>query len=225
MKWGLSPFDEIATIPGTGASTLHRHTNRGINLMRALKSAAIAAAFIFAAVTLADEANRTEIRIAVDDGTADAHAVYSWSGGDLGFDLHEMQEGESRSFVDDAGRSVLITREAGGMKIEVDGKTIHMPLFGGKFEHHAGAMAGNFDLQMFAHEGLAPAGGADDITIISGQPLDGSTQESIKSVLLSAGHDGDVRFVDKSISFGGALGNPHGDHHIKFVRKEFAVTQ
>ena len=141
------------------------------------------------------------------------------------FDLNEMQEGEIRSVVDDAGRSVLITREADGMKIEVDGKTIHMPLFGGGFEHHAGAMAGNFDLQMFAHEGLAPAGGADDITIISGKPLDGSTQESIKSVLLSAGHDGDVRFVDKSVSFGGALGNPHGDHHIKFVRKEVAVTQ
>ena len=192
--------------------------------MRMLKTVAVVAAFVFAVVSLAEEHNRTEIRIAVDDGAGDPHAVYSWSGADMGFDLHEMQEGESRSFVDEAGRSILVTREADGMKFDVDGKTIRMPLFDGEHGPHglARARAGNFDVMIAGDEsGMT----MDGVTIISGKPLDASTQESIKSVLLSAGHDGQVRFVDHSTSFSGALVNPHGDHHIKVIRNEVDVTR
>ena len=200
--------------------------------MRALKSAAIAAAFVFAAVSLAEEEKRTEIRIAVDDGADGPHAVYSWSGADMGVDMHEMQEGETRSFVDDAGRSVLITREADGMKLEVDGKTMHLPLFYGEFEHVAMASptsaafveAGEFDVQVMGDVSRISAHGPSGVTIITDEPLDASTRESIKAVLLSVGRDDEVRFVDKSKSVHGVVLRSGGEHEVKIVRKQVEIT-
>jgi hypothetical protein len=40
--------------------------------------------------------------------------------------------GKIKTVLDDSGRSILITREADGYKIDVDGKTIDLPLFDGK---------------------------------------------------------------------------------------------
>ena len=192
--------------------------------MRALKSAAIVAAFIFAAVSLAEEQNRTEIRIAVDDGSP-SHAVYSWSGADMGFDLHQMQEGESRSFVDETGRSVLVTREAEGMRLEIDGKTIRMPLFDGEIEHHAMAspVVGQFDVEVMGDLSSVSAHGPDGITIISREPLDASVRESIKAVLQSAGRDDQIRFIDESKAFHGAFLSSDGDHEVRVVRKEVQI--
>ncbi len=57
---------------------------------------------------------------------------------ELGFDwreLHGMQEGENRSIIDESGRNILVTREADGFTLNIDGEIIELPmLFGG---HHS----------------------------------------------------------------------------------------
>ena len=40
------------------------------------------------------------------------------------------------------------------------------------------------------------AGSMDGVTIFSGKAIDDATQQAIRSMLQSAGHDGDIRFVD-----------------------------
>ena len=52
------------------------------------------------------------------------------------------------------------------------------------------------------------------VTIISAEPLDQSVRESIRSVLISAGNDSEVTFIDGS-----------GDEkHVKIVRKRIDTT-
>jgi hypothetical protein len=63
----------------------------------------------------------------------------------------------------------------------------------------------------------SPTFGNGGVTIISGEPLDASTQESIKAVLMSAGRDDEVTFIDHSGA--PAVGQ------IKMIRKEIEVTQ
>ena len=62
-------------------------------------------------------------------------------------------------------------------------------------------------MQAFGHGG---------VTIISGEPLDASTQESIKAVLLSVGSDDEVTFIS------------HGDGsdgQVQMLRKRVEVIQ
>ena len=55
----------------------------------------------------------------------------------------------------------------------------------------------------------------DGVTIISGTPLDDSVKESIRSVLISAGNNEEVTFVD-----GSAEGR-----QIRVIKKHVEVTQ
>ena len=196
--------------------------------MRVVKTFAVVAAFIFAVVSLAEEHARTEIRIAVDDESGGPHGIYSWTDEDMDFDLHAMQEGESRSFVDSEGRSVVVTRKADGMKFEVDGKTLEMPIFEGEYAHGmiASPVSGDvdFDVHVAAAPGHMSVSGPDGITILSREPLDDSVKESIKSVLVSAGHDDEVRFIDHNSVMSGTMVMPDGDHRIKVIRKEVEVS-
>ena len=55
----------------------------------------------------------------------------------------------------------------------------------------------------------------DGVTIISGEPLDDSVKESIRSVLISAGHDDEVQFIDGS-----------GDgEHVRVIKKRIEIEQ
>jgi hypothetical protein len=81
-------------------------------------------------VAIAQEEARVKIEVMTDDGDGDAvHMAIDSE--DLGFNLHDMQEGENQAIVDDQGRTILVTRQADGFKFEVDGKTIEMPMISG----------------------------------------------------------------------------------------------
>lgn len=138
-----------------------------------------------------DDATQEEVRVDLDSET-------------LGFELRDLQEGENRSVVDKNGQNVLITRESEGFRFDVDGKTIRMPLF--EVEHHGGpggfvhAPGINKEVHIVrAHGGPMPPmmGGPKGIVIMSGDPIDDATQQAIKSLLESAGHDSDVHFVER----------------------------
>jgi hypothetical protein len=123
---------------------------------------------------------------------------------DLGFDLQEMQQGESRSIVDESGRPILITRTADGFTFNVDGKTIELP---NSSDVHA--MHGT-DIKMM-HD-------MDDTMIISPKPIDAATQQAIRSLLESGGYDSDVNFIDRDSAHGRNV-------HIKTVKKVIESPQ
>lgn len=82
---------------------------------------------------LAQDETRIKIDVKTDDGSGDGVHI-ALGAGDLGVNLHEMQEGENQAIVDEQGRTILITREADGFRFDVDGKSIKMPLIDGNHE-------------------------------------------------------------------------------------------
>lgn len=76
---------------------------------------------------LAQEERRVKVEVITEDGAHDPVHVQIHSD-DLGFNLHDMQEGENQAIVDEQGRTILVTREADGFTFNVDGKTINMPM-------------------------------------------------------------------------------------------------
>lgn len=162
----------------------------------------------------------TSIAIAEDDGSGHAPFLLELSGEELGFDLQDLQVGESRAVVDSAGRNILITRTTNGYDFDVDGKSISMPAF----EGHAGLVqggdftAGNFDVEVMAGDVHFVDSAMSGITIIAPTPLDESTKASIRSLLQSAGRQESVTFID-----GGTAphaGTANAVHKIKVVKAE-----
>lgn len=162
-----------------------------------------------------------------DAGEADVQLEFDFD--DLGFDLHDMQEGENRSFIDKSGRSVLVTREADGIRFDVDGESISVPLFSGMHDGAVWIDGGNHDdmnvhvmhgRPMPGHRAVAMAGAPKGVVILSGETIDDATQQAIRSLLESAGYDDDVKFIDKEHGPGGIDG-PHG---VRVIRKTVEVT-
>ncbi len=171
-----------------------------------------------AAAFAADEA-KMKMSITVIDDSDDGEVRFELDSDELGFNLHEMQEGENRSIVDESGRTILITRNAGGFTFDVDGKTIEMPAFDG--EHHGAVWVGDEDgedveFHVMRNANFISADSMGGIMIMSGKPIDEATQQAIKSLLESSGHGSDVRFIDHA----GPHGGPHG---IKVIKKHIEV--
>lgn len=187
--------------------------------MKLRKLSLVLAALGMATGALAGEHMKTKMVIAVVDSDSQGEIRLELDSDDLGFDLHAMQEGENRSIVDESGRSILITRAADGYTFDVEGKTIKMPLFDQEL-HSAVWMSdghfGDFDFDAMHNISVASAHGMDGVMIVSQKPIDEATQQAIKSMLLSAGHGDEVRFIDTD----GADGGPH---MIKVIEKKVEV--
>ncbi len=85
-------------------------------------------------MALAQEEARVKIVVATDDGNGEGIHM-QFDSDDMDFDLHDMQEGENQAFVDELGRTILVTRSADGYTFDVEGQTIKMPLIGGDHQH------------------------------------------------------------------------------------------
>ena len=175
-------------------------------------------------VSLAIAGEEMTTRIAIKMADHEMYGITSLvlDSDEIGFNLHDMQEGENRSVVDESGRTILITREADGYSLNVDGKTIKMPLFDGG--HHGavwigeGDMDRNVEMHVMHDSSTAVASPMmDGVMILSGKPVDEATQRAITSMLEAAGHGGDVRFVDRESS--------GGIHGMKIIEKRVGVTQ
>ena len=194
--------------------------------MKTLKLLVLAVSLIFAAVALAQDDEQMEMKIVVAGTTTDESTTIHWIGsGEAGFDMQAMQIGENQSFVDESGRAILVTREEEAFRFNIDGKTIVLPDFGDRPEYIALAdgsdVTADFDIEIVGdHHAMStmamPAFSPGGVTIISGEPLDASTQESIKAVLLSVGRDDEVTFIS------------HGDGsdgQVQMLRKRVEVIQ
>ncbi len=190
-------------------------------VMKLRNIAFVLATLGLAAAALAGEDVKTKIAIAVVDDDGDGEVRIELNSDDLGFDLHDMQEGENRSIVDGSGRNILITREADGFSFDVDGKTIKIPLFHGR--HHGsvwidGDDIGDFGAHVMRDAHFQATGVMDGVTIISGKPIDEATQQAIESLLESSGHGDGVRFIDSDRAHGGA-------HKVIVIEKKVEVTK
>jgi len=174
------------------------------------------AALCLATVATAGEEMQSRIAIAVIDGESGEDIRIELDSNDLGFSLHGLQEGENRSIVDESGRSILITREADGFRFDVDGQTVRMPAFAGK--HHGAAGADIVDVNVMHSAGKASVHAMDGVMVMSGKPIDNGTQQAIRTLLESAGHGSEVRFVDRQKHHGGM-------HRIKVIEKKVDVTK
>lgn len=185
--------------------------------MNIIKITFAAASLMLGTAALAGDDMQMKIKIAVDDNSGSGGTHFELNSDAMGFELHDMQVGEVQSIVDDSGRSILITREADGFKIDVDGKTIDLPLFEGKHKamwvDHDSDM--EFDVNVMHGGEFMGHGGLDGVTIISRQEIDEVTRETIKSLLMSTGHESDVNFIDGS----------SGTHKAFVIKKEVIVSK
>lgn len=154
---------------------------------------------------------------------------FNWSGDAV--DLDGLAVGEKRVLANGSGEPLVVTRTEDGLAFVVDGKTIDLPDLGAEGGHmtFAGAgdkhhealveIVGEHDEDVDVHVirgGPGPMGlhKHDGITIMTGEPLDDSVKETIRSVLVSAGRDDEVRFVD---------GSGHSKK-VKVIRKRVEVV-
>lgn len=154
---------------------------------------------LFAVVAFAGDKShhKMEIKVVSDDGDGETHVVLDSD--DMDFDMHDMQVGENQSIVDKSGRPVLITRTEDGFALDVDGKTVEMPMI------------------KAPHDRMAPRAKmkSEGVMIISGKEIDEATQQVIRSALEAAGHE--------SVHFAG--GHDGGPHEVRVVTKVVEVTK
>ena len=176
--------------------------------MKILNIVFMAASLLLASAAFAGEHATMVMQIAIDDGSDGEEIVLNLNGDDMGFDLHDMQEGESHSIVDESGRAILITREADGFTFNVDGKTIDMPLFDGAHDVMMISDVGSVDFDMdfdmghdlhvMKNSSIAISDHSGGVTIMSAKPIDEVVREQIESALISSGHSDGVTFIDRS---------------------------
>ncbi len=186
----------------------------------------IAAALGLATAALAAEEIRTNMSIVIveSDGDDGFRIELDSSDSDLGIDFHAMQVGENRSIVDKSGRSILVTREADGIRFDVDGRSIKMPILHGD-EHNIMWIdsdgAENVDIDFMHHRSkflmnfgnFESMHGSDGTMIVTDKPVDEGTQQAIRSLLESAGHDSEVRFID-------GMDHGRGLHEVRIMQRE-----
>ena len=140
----------------------------------------------------------TAIDMLGENGVNGKH--FKFNSDDLGFDLDEMQVGESRSIVDESGKAILVTRGEEGFSFNIDGETIELPkLRGGK---HGGmhwiADGGESDIDVHVMRDISVRRTKEisATMIMSPKPIDDATQQAIKTLLESAGYSDEVKFID-----------------------------
>jgi hypothetical protein len=187
--------------------------------MNVLKVTFAVASLMLASTAMAEKDMHMEIKIAIDDGS-DAELLFlNLDSETMGFALHDMQVGEIQSVVDETGRAILITREENGVKFEVDGKTINMPVFD---EGHDAIWIddgdmGDIDVRVHRVGGFMGGDDSAGVMIISGKTIDDATQESIRTLLLSSGYDDDVDFISGSETDGQM-------HKTVIIKREITST-
>jgi len=186
------------------------------------KSIFVAAALAFATAALAEEVAETKIQISIDDGDGNAAIHLNLDSESTGFNMHEMQLGETQSIVDESGRAILITREENGYQLDIAGETVHLPLIDGDQEamwvEDIDMGGADVEVHVIAGDDFTGAGMPAGVMIISEKAIDDVTQETIRALLESSGHDAGVEFLN-----GGDMGG--GLHKTVIIKKEIVSTR
>lgn len=146
----------------------------------------------------------------VGDGDANTTSFFLDSS-DLGFELEDLQVGETRSVVDESGRSILISRNEDGFSYNIDGKVIDMPdivnadVATATMHWVSDDLEGEAGVHVLRDVKVETLRGESSTLILSPKPIDAATQQAIKSLLESSGYSGDVEFIDHEQGAGHAI--------------------
>ena len=188
--------------------------------MRLPKLAGLALLLTVGVATAQDAEKTIEMKVVVDREDASGNSFH-WVSSDSEVDLHGMTVGESRTLQGDDGQPVLVTRLEQGLEFDIGGEKVLVPdldeaamvaaievdaLDGDFIDVQSGDIAVDVVSDVHVVHGEGPAG----VTIISDEALDDSVKESIRSVLISAGRDDDVVFIDSASE----------SRNIKIVKKK-----
>ncbi len=179
--------------------------------------------FLIAGAAIAGEQHRAEIKIEID-GDDNGHSVFKFDSQDSGIDLYELEVGETKTYTDDDGNEVKVTRDENGFEFDVAGEKIVV----------ADVMHDEHDLKMLhlAHEGenvvvekhhkvhMVKTDDDVGVTIISGDEIDADTRAKIEQILKEAGKDGEVLYIDGSE----LSGDERADRKVRIIKKEIDVT-
>jgi hypothetical protein len=188
--------------------------------MKTLKVAALAILMIAGSAIAQDEIERNiEVKVIVDDdGSGDMSAIH-WASKGMDFDMQDMAVGETRNIDSESGKAISVTRTEDGFSFDIDGKTIDMPGMGGYGTRMAfldtDGPGENIEIDVMGGLHKMRPHMADGVTIVSSTPLDDSVRESIKSVLISAGNDDEVTFIDRS----------QGGKRVFMMKKQVEVVE
>jgi len=189
--------------------------------MNSLRLAFLATTIIFVAAPAyaQEEEHEIKMQVIVSGDGSESENVINWTSNDPNIDFQNMQVGESQAIVDESGRSVLVTKEADGLRFDVDGESVVIPDMG---DMHGSTMTmvsadgmvdidHDIDVQLIGggHAMASPV--TEGVMIITKEPLDATTQESIRSLLQSVGNNDEVTFIDGN--------NGPGGRHVKVIRK------
>ena len=178
-------------------------------MYRIIILAALAAVMASAGAHAQEEEQTIALKVMVSaDG--DAPKSVHWVSDDV--DLDDLAVGESRTVTGEDGTDVVVTRMDAGMQFDINGETVVVPDMHGDHMAFVGTNVDqDIDVKVMGGHGedvdvtitgagthATPVHRPEGVTIISNEPLDDSVRESIRSVLISAGLDEEVRFIDGS---------------------------
>ena len=172
----------------------------GGNDMNLVKLGTLAILISFGTATADENVERKmAVNVVLDgDGSGDSSTVH-WSTDAMDFDLQELAIGETRVVDSESGQPVTVTRGEDGFTLDIGGQSVALPDFDQHAAHMAVGGTGDADhdinIEVFEDHAIG-SHRAEGVTIISSKPLDASVRESIKSVLMSAGNDDEVTFID-----------------------------
>ena len=87
-------------------------------------------ALMLSAATLASEQQRQiDVRVAAHEGHEGAIQSFRFDSDEAGFDLDELQLGESRAYVDAEGNNLFVVRTDEGFDFDLNGRKISLPDF------------------------------------------------------------------------------------------------
>ena len=202
-----------------------------------LVAAAMFSLLSIAIIASAGEIEKQQMKIVVSNDKGDTPVMVKLDSDNMGFSLSNLADGETRSVVDENGQTVLVTRNGDNFELDVSGQKIALPgephmsdMHEVEHKKHVFIKEGggsNVDVRVIKLGGKTAVGNPDDITIISGKALGQSVKDGISSVLTSAGHAGQIVFIDGSElsdEDGAATWMTDGEH-VKVIRKTIEVTQ
>ena len=199
--------------------------------MKLMNIAALAVLVAFGTVMAQEVEKKIELKVMVAGDGAEGEHEFHWVGD--GLDLEDLAVGESRNITGESGKEVIVTRTEEGMQFEIEGETVVMPDMGAHGAHMAfigDGEHGDIEVKVMQMDGgdenvdvriigegshRMQAHHPEGVMIVSGTALDDSVKESIKSVLISAGVNEEVTFID---------GSQEG-RQVRVIKKHVEITE
>ena len=188
--------------------------------MHTRKIAVLLMALIMSIAAFAGEKQHMKIEIAVEGD--EGNTELSFDSEDAGFNLHDLEVGETRKFDTEDGNKASVTRTDEGFEFDVDGQKIDMKNVHEMHDMHLSGDAENvFVIKDASEVKVLKTDGPGEVTIVTGAALDEKTKQKIRDALAESGAAGEVVFID-----GNNIGSEDGAKHrkVRVITKEVNVT-